>query len=322
MDARSEFPRLVRGLIKANNDQLVTLQMRAAEGVDVPGYDGISDALRPTPFVPAGRTVWELGVGQDPGDTAQRDSRSRTDDPLGVSIEETTFAFVTPREWRDKDAWVERKRAEGKWADVRAFDVDDIEQALELAPAVHHRFSELAGKSAHGATSIDLWWEKYRRLSSPTLEAEMVLAGRADGAAALLRIFESDPCQTSVSAPSADEVIVFVAATILSADEDVREDLLSRALIVKDGYTLAALDDFEGLLILVPYEDDLRREARLIANHHVVVRAEDGWDPTIALPSIEPSSFQALLEARDVPPERAQDLARFARRSRDCRALR
>ena len=35
------------------------------------------------------------------------------------------------------------------------------------------------------------------------------------------------------------------------------------ALIVKDGYTLAALDDFEGLLILVPYEDDLRREARL-----------------------------------------------------------
>lgn len=315
MDARSEFPRLVRGLIKANNDQLVTLQMRAAEGVDVPGYDGISDALRPTPFVPAGRTVWELGVGQDPGDKAQRDYRSRTDDPLGVSIEETTFAFVTPREWRDKDAWAERKRAEGRWADVRAFDVDDIEQALELAPAVHHRFSELAGKSAHGATSIDLWWEKYRRLSSPTLEAEMVLAGRADGAAALLRVFESDPCQTSVSAPSADEVIVFVAATMLSADEDVREDLLSRALIVKDGYTLAALDDFEGLLILVPYEDDLRREARLITNHHVVVRADDGWDPTIALPSIEPSSFQALLEARDVPPERAQDLARFARRS-------
>ncbi len=178
LDARSEFPRLIRGLIRANNDQVTTLQMRAAEGVDAPGYDGISDALRPTPFVPAGPAVWELGVGADPGEKAQRDYRSRTDDPLGISMSDTTFVFVTPREWREKDAWAQRKREEQKWADVRAFDVDDIELALELAPAVHHRFSELTGKPSSGAISLDRWWEKFRRLSSPTLEPEMVLAGR------------------------------------------------------------------------------------------------------------------------------------------------
>ncbi len=315
VDARSEFPRLIRGLIKANNDQVMALQMRAAEGVDAPGYDGTSDALRATPFVPEGLAVWELGVGEDPGDKAQRDYRSRTDDPLGISTNDTTFVFVTPREWREKDSWAQRKREEGKWADVRAFDVDDIELALELAPAVHHRFSELAGKPSHGAISIDRWWAKFRRLSSPMLEPEMVLAGRADSAAELLRIFDTDPCQTSVSAVSADEVIAFVAATILSADPDVQEDMLSRALIVKDGYTLAMLDYYEGLLILIPYEDDLRREARLVANHHVIVRADDGWEPSIDLPSIDPAGFQALLEVRGVPHERAQDLARFARRS-------
>lgn len=100
IDARSEFPRLVRGLIRANNDQVIVLQMRAAEGVDAPGYDGISDALRASPFVPAGPTVWELGVGGDPADKAQRDYRERTNDPLGVAIADTTFVFVTPREWR------------------------------------------------------------------------------------------------------------------------------------------------------------------------------------------------------------------------------
>jgi hypothetical protein len=315
IDARSEFPRLVRGLINTNNDQVIALQMRAAEGVDAPGYDGISDALRATPFVPAGPTVWELGVGSDPADKAQRDYRSRTDDPLGTTIADTTFVFVTPREWREKDEWAQRRREEGKWADVRAFDVDDIELALEFAPAVHHRFSELAGKPSHGAISIDRWWEKFRRLSSPTLEPEMVLAGRADEAAELLRIFDTDPQQTSVSAVSADEVIAFVVATVLSADSVVQQDLLNRALIVKDSYTLAALDDYEGLLILIPYEDDLRREARLVANHHVVVRADEGWDPTVGLRPIEPAAFQALLEARGVPVERAQDLARFARRS-------
>ncbi len=315
MDARSEFPRLIRGLIKANNDQLIELQMRAAEGVDAPGYDGISDALRATPFVPQGPTVWELGVGANPGDKAQRDYRARTEQPLGVDTQNNTFVFVTPREWREKDAWAQRKREEKEWADVRAFDVDDIEQALELAPALHHRFSELVGKPSHGAMSIDLWWEKYRRLSSPILDPEMVLAGRADIAAELLLLLESDPQQTSVSAASADEVIAFVAATILSAEPETQGDLLSRGLIVKDGHTLAALDHYDGLLILVPYEDGLRREARLIANHHVIVRADDGRDPTITLPKLDPTVFHALLTERGVPDDRARELARFARRS-------
>ena len=72
------------------------------------------------------------------------------------------------------------------------FDVDDIEQALELAPALHHWFSELVGKPSTGAMSINLWWDKFRRLSSPIVDPEMVLAGRADAAAALLRVLEAD----------------------------------------------------------------------------------------------------------------------------------
>ena len=315
IDARSEFPRLIRGLITANNDQVTMLEMRAAEGVDAPGYDGRSEALRSTPFVPAGACVWELGTGANPADKAQRDYRARTDDPLGIVVAETTFVFVTPREWRGKESWAQSKRDEGAWFDVRVFDVDDIEQALELAPAVHHRFSEVVGKASHGAMSIEWWWDKFRRLSSPSLDPEMVLAGRADAAADLLRIFATAPRQTSVSAISTDEVIAFVAATILSSEPDVRDDLLGRALIVRDGYTLTMLDRYEGLLILIPYEDDLRREAQLVTNHHVVVRAGEGWSATIPLAPIEPAKFQELLETRGVPSERARELSRFARRS-------
>lgn len=315
IDARAEFPRVVRGLIRATNDQVVSLQMRAAEGSGVPGYDGTCDALRATPFVPAGPAVWELGVGEDPGDKAQRDYRSRTDNPLGVDPSATTFVFVTAREWREKEDWAQRKRAEGIWGDVQAFDVDDIEQALELAPGVHHRFSEVAGKPSHGAQSLDRWWAKFRRLSSPELDPSMVLAGRADVAAELLRIFDSGPRQTTVSAVSADEVIAFVAATVLSTAPELQQDLLDRALIVKDSYTLNLLEHYTGLLILIPYDDALRREARLVQNHHVVVRADEGWDPALALPPIDPADFHALLEDRGVPSDRARDLARFASRS-------
>lgn len=163
--------------------------------------------------------------------------------------------------------------------------------------------------------SIDLWWDKFRRLSSPILDPEMVLAGRADAAGELLRVLAADASQVSISAATTDEVIAFVAATILSAEPDARGDLLNRGLIVKDSHTLAALDFYEGLLILVPYEDGLRREARLVANHHVVVRADDGWTPTIVLPPINPAVFSALLETRGLHEDRARELSRFARRS-------
>jgi hypothetical protein len=151
MEARSEFPRLVRGLIQRNNDQLAELEMRAAEGVGAPGYDGVTRAARATPFVPEGLAVWELGTGVDFKSKAYDDYKARTENPLGRDPTSTTFVFVTPRQWTNKQDWVVARRAEGVWADVRVLDVDDIEQALELAPAVHARFSEMVGKPAHGA---------------------------------------------------------------------------------------------------------------------------------------------------------------------------
>lgn len=96
MEARSEFPRLIRSLIQRNNDQLAELEMRAAEGVDAPGYDGVTRAARGTPFVPEGLAVWELGTGGDFRAKANRDYRARTRDPLGRDPPSTTFVFVTP----------------------------------------------------------------------------------------------------------------------------------------------------------------------------------------------------------------------------------
>jgi len=151
MEARSEFPRLVRNLIRRNNDQLAELEMRAAEGTGSSGFDGVTRAARATPFVPEGLAVWELGVGVTFKDKANSDYAKRCADPLGRDPGTTTFVFVTPRHWEDKEGWAIAKKADGIWADVRAFDVDDIDLALDLAPAVLARFSEIVGKPSHGA---------------------------------------------------------------------------------------------------------------------------------------------------------------------------
>lgn len=215
IDARSEFPRLIRTLIRQNNDQVVELEMRTAEGTGVRGYDGFTRAGRGTPFVPEGEAVWELGTGADYKAKANTNYRSRSENPLERDPATTTFVFVTPRQWDDKTVWVAARKAEGIWADVRILDVDDIEQALEAAPAAHVRFSELVGKPAMGAQSVDEWWASFAQLTSPPLDPELVLAGRADAAAQLLDRFEAESALTAIAAASVDDVLAFVAAAIM-----------------------------------------------------------------------------------------------------------
>ncbi len=316
VDAPPDLPRLVRRLIDQTNDQVVELQMRADEGVRLQGYDGFSRALRGTPFVPEGPAAWEMGTSEDPKGKADDDYAKRTEDPLGVKREETTFVFVTPRSWPGKTDWANEKRAEGLWANVTALDVDDIDQAFERAPAAHVWFSELVGLPAQGAQSLTGWWEKFSQLSSPPLTPELVLAGRTDAGATLLRILEGPAQVTTISAHDDEELLVFVAAVVLSApDADRVRALDARSIIVKDAYTVQRLEYAPDSLVLVPYYDDLRREARLVQNHHVVLRAEQGGAAVVNLPPIDIEAFRAHLVADGLPEARALELARLAHRS-------
>ena len=315
VEARTDFPRLVRRLIRQTNDQVVALEMRAAEGAGFAGYDGQVEALKATPFVPAGPSVWELGVGADPGTKANSDYKTRTKNSLGVDKGKTTFVFATARRWPGKAQWEREKRAEGKWADVRAFDADDIETAFDTAPAAQYWFSELIGLPVEGVRMIEHWWEAFSRASEPNLTPELVLAGRADEAAALLRIVEEETRITTISAPSNDDILAFVAATLLSTTEPARSDLLARTLIVHDATALRRLDATTDLLVLLPFDDELRREAQLVRSHHVILLAPQGVPADISLPAINRDAFKATLNDAGVDEEVAERLARAAFRS-------
>jgi hypothetical protein len=315
-DAPHTLPRLIRRLIDQTNDQVVELKVRTDEGVRLRGYDGFSRALRGTPFVPEGPAVWEMSTDQDVEQKANEDYAKRTEKPLGIGRVETTFVVVTPRSWPGKDEWAKEKRAEGVWADVIAHDVDDIDQAFERAPAAHVWFSELVGLPAQGAQSLTQWWEKFSQLSSPPLTPALVLAGRADEAAALLRLLDGPAQISAVFAHNEEELLTFVAAVVLSVPDDDRVRVLStRCIVVKDSYTLNRLEYTPDALILVPYYDELRREARLVRGHHVLIRADDGGSAAVNVPPIDIVAFKSVLMEDGLDEQEALVLARLARRS-------
>ncbi|MEN3282796.1 MAG: hypothetical protein V7607_3936 [Solirubrobacteraceae bacterium] len=315
IQARSEFPRLVRRLIGQTNDQVVRLEMRAGKEVDVKGYDGIVEAARGTPFVPEGMSVWELGTGADPAAKASNDYRDRTKDSLGVEKGDAVFVAVAARRWDGKDDWARRRGAEGVWRDVRALDVSDIEQALESAPAVHFAFSEMVGKPVSGVRTIEDWWQRFSTITRPVLTPELVLAGRADQAANLLRLVAQEGRITTIAAPGTDDVIAFVAGALMTMQGSGRDDLLARTLIVHDALSLRMLEHSPSLLILVPFEEELRRAAELVRTHHIIMLAPEGTPSDIQLPSIDREAFASTLRESGVEDATARWLAAAAHRS-------
>lgn len=302
--AQADLPRLVRRLIRAENDQVQRVEMRGGEGVGLTGYDGFVDAGRATSFVPEGKSVWEMGVGGNPAVKAQRDYRSRTDDAQGIDPAEHTFVFVTPRRWEDKKDWEQRKREEGIWRQIRVLDADDIEQALDVSPAVQVWLSELVGLEPLGATSIEDWWGRYSRGFDPTLTPAVVLAGRADQAGVLVRRMAEDVGRTYIRAVSVDDGLAFAACSMMAVPPEDAEPILARSLLVHDGLTLRRLDRTSSLLILLPYEEGLQREAHLVENHHVVfVITDPDGDADIELPPHDHLALRDSLAAAGVPPD-------------------
>jgi hypothetical protein len=142
--AQTTLPILVRKLILATAP-VSEITTRAGEGAQIPGWDGIVRCDAADAHVPLGISGWELGTSKDPRGKAQADIRTRAKDPLGLDPETTVFVAVTSRIWRDRDDWREARRKEWKWADVRAYDADDLVTWLERAPSVHHWISEQLG---------------------------------------------------------------------------------------------------------------------------------------------------------------------------------
>ncbi|WP_229071443.1 hypothetical protein [Actinoplanes sp. DH11] len=295
--------------MRHENDQVQRVEMRGGEGVGLPGYDGVVQAGRATPFVPEGLSVWEMGTSEDPAGKATDDYKTRTADPLGIEKSTTTFVFVTPRRWRKKKDWEQKRRKEGVWADVRVLDADDIEQALEESAAVRVWLSELLGMPAHDVATIEDWWRRFSNTFDPRLTEAIVLAGREDQAALLLRRLSVDVGSTLIKAASVDDGLAFAACAMMAQAKDASEPMLSRSLLVHESIALRRLDGSTSLLILLPYEEHLYREAQLVENHHVVFIITDG-DAHIELPSLEHRALQEALRHAGVLEA---DLPRFSR---------
>ncbi|MBY6312450.1 MULTISPECIES: hypothetical protein [Nocardiaceae] len=291
--------------------------MPSGEDVDLGGYDGIVDALIGSALVPQGRSIWEFGVDRSPGSKANKDYKSRTGEPLGEVPAVTTFVYVTPRRWAGAETWAKAKRAEGIWKDVWAISASELQIALEKCHATHIWFSEYQNIPSTAAETLENWWDKYCRPTNGLLSQDIVLAGRREAGAQLSRILaDEDNAHIWIRANSTDDVLAFVACTVLALRDLEGSELYQRALVVFDASMLRYLDSQSNLLILLPFDESLVRQAELIANNHVILHTTNPGIAKISLPDIDiPEARDWLVNEKQVERQGATRLAGAASRS-------
>ena len=112
-EAKWVLPHVVRRLVVSTVKALKEVDFPAHESGQRPGFDGVvvcEDSDHP--WVPHGRSVWELGTNQNVKRKADTELLNRSDVSKTSRDEQSRsfFVFVTPRRFTQKREWAQRRR--------------------------------------------------------------------------------------------------------------------------------------------------------------------------------------------------------------------
>lgn len=306
----ARLPELLRRLVLETADEVEAIDIPGGGGVTTGGFDGHVRAARPTAFVPAGSSVWELSVRKTrPSAKADEDYEKRLETPDGSPTAETTYVEVIARPWKDAATWAARRSTEGRWRHVRGHNVDWLTTWLEQGPATRLWFLDLIGRGPLGATTADRWWDRWASATKPRLTPDVVLS-RAEGGVSALDRYMRERGLTTVSGPLGGDEL---AACAVAAAVRANDDMLARAVVVHEVAAMRRLLAERSRLMLILRDPALANEVDGDTVHSVIVPVPLGDRADVML---EPIDTAAVVEAiRTVDAEAPSELGSLARRS-------
>ena len=270
--AQDMLPLVVRRLIQATVASS-KLDIRTNEGVQLSGWDGIVHSEQSSPFVPKGRSGWEMSVAKDPRRKADEDWKTRSADSRSLRADEAGFVFVTSRRWRDKEEWAREKAAEGPWRTVHILDADNLAAWLDEAPSVHVWLSVRMGKRPTNVVDLESWGEDWSRGTRPPLSPRFVSAGRDRALEEIRqRLLEETGRTWAIQAESQEEAIACLYHAALAMGTEQAQCLFAGSLVVDTADALRSLISARRPLVLIPtFEAGDMATSAAQAGHVVVV---------------------------------------------------
>ena len=318
--ARHELPALLRMLIHTTGDNLTHVDFPAYDNAERPGTDGAVETTTPTPWIPDGRSFWEFGCDQRPGRKANSDYAKRVKSVPPEERRNSTFVFVTPRNWPSKKKWVAAKVALGDWKDVHAWDASDLEQWLEQSAPTQIWYAERLNKPVAGYRSLDRCWSDWAGACDPEISPKLFDPAIEEHTNKFQRWLGELPARPFiVAADSRHEALAFVCRLIHEATNGTGE--LAAGAVVFD--TPNAMERFRTAdavpRLAIVHDDRVEREVGDFDRrcHCVIARPGNDIDarPDIRLGLAGWETFSAALRSMRLSDDRIGVLARESGRS-------
>lgn len=312
LEARALLPVLVRRLVNTTGKDLSKVDFPAYENIQRHGWDGSVESASVTPWIPRGISGWELSVRQDVSSKAKSDYNSRTQKISPDERRETSFVFVTSRNWPGKNNWVKEQKDRNEWKDVKAYDASDLEQWLEQSVPAQAWFREKLGKDDNDILSLDQCWRKWSTVTEPHLNRKLFSDAVKTNRKRLKEWLSSggeDPL--IVVADSKDESVAFLSC----AFQDLGNSYYDKVLCVYSSEALkkAARGNSQFIAIIASEETEKglpevkdRVKAIIVCNKAAVI------NPGISLEIPSHDCFRESLVSMGI---NRQDVVRYSRES-------
>ncbi|PRY41706.1 hypothetical protein CLV43_105464 [Umezawaea tangerina] len=290
--------------------------MPGGSGTSAGGFDGVVVNSSSTAFVPEGISVWELSVEKATKAKADSDYGKRLQGPNGEACAEVTYIQTILRPWTKAREWKNSRRQEGRWKDVRAYNLDSIHTWLESAPATTTWLADQLGKRVPGVISADDWWDNFWLPStSVPLTTEIVLSGRDSASAELIDSLLPGRVITLGGGLRFDELRAFITAAVRTSTDTKSKSLRTRTLFVESIDSMSQLMRQNQPLVMVIADASWLSTVTVKAPHTVIVAALPGQTGAPDVPPVDSEAVTQQLVKVGVPDERAYVWGHLARRS-------
>lgn len=330
--AQGVIVELVWRLVAASSPKPKERRFPLGDSIGQPGSDGVLDTdFGFDPFVPEGRSFWEIGTGLKAGDKATSDYRDLVEATPEAFCLQSTFVFVTPlsgrRDWphtwkEDAQAsWLENRHQRNDWRDVRVIDGTVLIDWLQHFPAVEQWLATAIGFSAHQMQTPEQRWAELRTIGEPPpLTPHVFLANRDVACDKIMEVFSGITVQLKLDTHFPDQVVDFVSAFVADMDEDTRIDTVGRCLVISgiDAWNdIIALPEQHILIADFDLDETDASTTRLLekarrAGHAVIFGGMPGGIPhptRTSLPSPNINQIKEALKKATYNEERARTLA-------------
>ncbi|BDU51038.1 hypothetical protein [Haliovirga abyssi] len=235
-ESQQECPTLVKKLIYASygNNEIKYSRFPSGDSVQYSGLDGFVEVENNKKYIPKGISIWEIGTNKNVKLKLESDYSKRSEQDLGIDKSNSTFIFVTPRLFTTKNDWINEKKKDGIWKDIKIYDACDLEEWLELFPVISKWLKGMIHKlQIDNFLSINEFWDKFVGETEFEITSNMILAGREKEEKLIKIWIENDKPFLNIIGESKEEAILSFIAVVKKLESDKKDNIISKTLIVK-----------------------------------------------------------------------------------------